>query len=310
MPEDVDHSTVSSQHRQRPLAGREHLDPLRPHQQRLHVAGGEPGVAVEQDVLVVGDVARLPGELLEGVVREVGVADPVGRHRDAERVAAHPPHLLAVGKRENTYSSAARWATSSGSPGLHRRDHRLHAAGGLLEDGPRLGMVAADRKRAADVDVVAVLHAAASTYMTSPASTGRRDGGEWVRHHTSGPAETIVRIAGSSPPCAAITEFRWAAISSSVRPGRTYSASESTAASTICRRAPHALQLRLRLDQPHPVDDPVAGHHVARRSPRSPPRSRRPAAPPAMRPALDADRRATTSRAPVRRRGARSIAVA
>ena len=69
-------------------------------------------------------------------------------------------------------------------------------------------MVAPDREGAADIDVVAVdCTPQKSTYITSPASTGRRDGGEWVRHQTSGPAETIVRMAGSSPPRAAITEF-------------------------------------------------------------------------------------------------------
>ena len=43
----------------------------------------------------------------------------------------------------------------------------------------------------------------------------------------------MVRIAASSPPCAAITELMWAAISSSVRPGRTYSASDPIAVSMI-----------------------------------------------------------------------------
>ena len=126
--------------------------------------------------------------------------------------------------------------------------------------------------------------------MTSPASTGRRDGGEWVRHHTSGPAETMVRIAGSSPPCAAMTAFRWAAISSSVRPGRTNSGSDAKAASTIsaarrtdsCSASDLTRRTRSTIQSPGTTRAPPSARAAAISSTSG--------APGELRPALDADR--------------------
>ena len=82
--------------------------------------------------------------------------------------------------------------------------------------------------------------------MTSPTSTGRVVGGACVRHHTPGPADTMVWIAARSPPRSAMTESMRAAISSSVCPGRRFASMSSNAASTIApARRTHSISAGL-----------------------------------------------------------------
>src|SRR5512145_686111 len=134
---------------------RERLNAIVAHQQRLHVARSEAILSVEDDVLVVRDVARLPREGLEGVVRQIRVPDPARGHGDPERVTTDPPHPIRRKPRidvllGNSLRHVQRVAWT------YDALHFLDASGGLLENPPRGRVVASDGHRSTKVDVVAV----------------------------------------------------------------------------------------------------------------------------------------------------------
>ena len=287
------------------------LDPVLGHQQRLHVARGEPPVAVEQDVLVVRHVARLPRELLERVVRQVRVADPVGRQRDAERVAADPPDLLAREAREDVLlgdplGDVERVAGLHG--GLHldtlppvtsrisrapRRGRRRSRTSGRGRRGS--GRRRRRRRRT-------------SRRRARPAAGRARRACGTRRRARPRPSSGSPR---GSPPRSAISR---------VEPGRDLQLGHARAGSrpAAARRprrrsaaaAAHAVELGRRLDEPDAVDDPVAGDDLRARRARSRRRPRRTSgAPGALRPALDADRAVAPAAVAERARRRSSTAV-